>query len=99
MASRSLQEVFTSSRRKASRKEAVEPPSAFITIREAAVELGISEGLAYRMANEYLASHGAGGLPCVRFGRRLLVSRRDIARLVRVNPRNCVMTAQAVLKA
>ena len=72
-------------RRRTIRKQAAEPPSAFITVREAAEQLGISEGLAYRMANEYLASHGAAGLPCVRFGRRLLVSRNDITRLVQVN--------------
>jgi excisionase family DNA binding protein len=72
-------------RRKTIRKPGADPPSAFITIREAAAQLGISEGLAYRMANEYLASHGAAGIPCVRFGRRLLVSRADIARLVQVN--------------
>ena len=52
-----------------------------MTIREAASQLGVSEGLAYRMANEYLATEGAGGLPCVRFGRRLLVSSAGLARL------------------
>jgi excisionase family DNA binding protein len=72
-------------RRNVIRKQAAEAPSAFITVREAAEQLGISEGLAYRMANEYLATNGAGGIPCVRFGRRLLVSRSDIPSLVHVN--------------
>lgn len=74
-----------SRRRNSIRKPGVEQPSAFITVREAAVQLGIGEGLAYRMANEYLATQGAAGIPCVRFGRRLLVSRRGIATLVDLN--------------
>jgi excisionase family DNA binding protein len=73
--------------RRRKKRMQVEAPSAFITVREAAKRLGISEGLAYRMANQYLASGGAAGIPCVRFGRRLLVSRNDIARLVDVNTR------------
>jgi len=66
-------------------RRTAEPQSAFITVREAARQLGIGEGLAYRMANQYLASRWASGLPCVRFGRRLLVSRTEMARLVRIN--------------
>lgn len=50
--------------RKVIRKQGVEPRSAFITIRGAAARLGISEGLAYRMANEYLTSYGAAVIPC-----------------------------------
>jgi excisionase family DNA binding protein len=84
-------------RRQTIRKQPAEPASAFITIREAAAQLGISEGLAYRMANEYLASHGSGGLPCVRFGRRLLVSRGDIANLVQLNL-NRIVTARSLAK-
>jgi hypothetical protein len=58
-----------------------------LTVREAADELRISEGLAYRMANEYVVSGGRRGIPSVRLGRRLLVSREGISRLVDVNVR------------
>ncbi len=54
----------------------------FMTVQEAAHVLGIGEALAYRMANEFLNSGGASGIPCVRLGRRLLVSSRGLQRLV-----------------
>jgi hypothetical protein len=53
-------------RRHTFNRRRAEQQSAFITVREAAQQLGIGEGLAYRMANEYLATRGASGLPCVR---------------------------------
>lgn len=56
-------------------------PSSFMTVQEAARALGVGEALAYRMANEFLINGGASGIPCVRLGRRLLVSRRGIERL------------------
>lgn len=56
--------------------------SSFMTVQEAAHVLGIGEALAYRMANEFLNNGGASGIPCVRLGRRLLVSSRGLARLV-----------------
>jgi len=40
-------------------RRTAEPQSAFITVREAAQQRGIGEGLAYRMANQYLASRWA----------------------------------------
>lgn len=55
--------------------------SAFMTVQEAASVLQIGDALAYRMANEFLQSGGATGIPCVRLGRRLLVSRRGLERL------------------
>lgn len=56
--------------------------ATFMTVQEAARVLGIGEALAYRMANEFLNSGGASGIPCVRLGRRLLVSSRGLQRLV-----------------
>ncbi len=56
--------------------------SSFMTVQEAAHVLGIGEALAYRMANEFLDNGGASGIPCVRLGRRLLVSTRGLDRLV-----------------
>ena len=52
--------------------------SSFMSVQEAAQVLRIGEALAYRMANEYLNNGGASGIPCVRLGRRLLVSRRGL---------------------
>ena len=46
-----------------------------LTVEEAAHLLGISRGLAYEMAR-------SGKLPVVRFGRRLLVSRRALERML-----------------
>jgi len=46
-----------------------------ITVEEAARLLGISRGLAYEMAR-------IGKIPTIRFGRRLLVPRRALERLL-----------------
>jgi len=46
-----------------------------VTVEEAARLLGISRGLAYEMAR-------LGKLPTIRFGRRLLVPRRALLRLL-----------------
>ncbi len=46
-----------------------------LTVEEAAQLLGISRGLAYEMAR-------CGKLPVVRFGRRLLVSRGALERML-----------------
>lgn len=64
------------------KRQRVRQASSFMTVQEAAQVLGIGEALAYRMANEFLNSGGASGIPCVRLGRRLLVSTRGLARLV-----------------
>ena len=63
------------------KRQAVRQASSFMTVHEAAEVLGVGEALAYRMANEFLNSGGASGIPCVRLGRRLLVSRRGLDRL------------------
>ena len=64
------------------KRQPVRQATSFMTVQEAAHLLGVGEGLAYRMANEFLNSGGASGIPCVRLGRRLLVSTRGLARLV-----------------
>jgi excisionase family DNA binding protein len=46
-----------------------------LTVEEAAHLLGISRGLAYEMARR-------GKLPVVRFGRRLLIPRRALGRML-----------------
>ena len=46
-----------------------------VTVEEAAQLIGISRGLAYEMAR-------CGKLPVVRFGRRLLVPRRALERML-----------------
>ena len=63
----------------------VERLSAFITVKQAAEELGIGVDLAYRLAHEYLHTNGESGLPCARLGRRLLVSRSGIESVVGSN--------------
>jgi hypothetical protein len=63
------------------KRQTVRQAGSFLTVQEAAQVLGIGEALAYRMANEFLNNGGASGIPCVRLGRRLLVSRRGLHRL------------------
>jgi len=44
-----------------------------VSVEKAAAILGISRSVAYRMANDYLASGGAEGIPVLRLGKRLVV--------------------------
>jgi excisionase family DNA binding protein len=50
-----------------------------ITVEEAAKVLGISRGTAYMLA-------GSGALPTIRLGRRLLVPRHALDRLIGIQP-------------
>lgn len=50
----------------------------FYRVEEAAEILRISRSSAYEMANAWLRSDGAHGLPCVRLGRRIVVPRAAI---------------------
>jgi excisionase family DNA binding protein len=52
-----------------------EPPAAVLTVAEAGKILRISKGLAYEMAR-------SGTLPTIRLGRRLLVPRLGLDRLL-----------------
>ena len=64
------------------KRQTARQAGSFMTVQEAAQALGVGEALAYRMANEFLRNGGIGGIPCVRLGRRLLVSRRGLEALV-----------------
>lgn len=57
-----------------------------LTINEAAVVLRISRAGAYKLAEEWRRTGGAGGLPIVPLGSRLLVRRVDLAAIVGVAP-------------
>lgn len=61
-----------------SNKELPESTSMYMTVEQAAKELGIGRTLAYRLANEYLTTNGASGLPVIRVGRLLRVRRSDL---------------------
>lgn len=50
----------------------------FYRVEEAAEILRISRSSAYEMANAWLRSDGAHGLPCLRLGRRIVVPRMAI---------------------
>ncbi len=53
-----------------------------LTVEEAARLLRISRGLAYQLARRFIESGGKEGLPVLRLGRRLLVPRSQIERLL-----------------
>ncbi len=50
-------------------------PRLTITVEEAGCMLGISRGLAYQMARE-------GKIPTIRFGKRMVVPRKAVDRLL-----------------
>jgi hypothetical protein len=54
----------------------------FVSVAEAAHILGISRTLAYDLAHLGLATEGAEGLPAIRLGRRLLISRTGLSHLI-----------------
>ncbi len=53
-----------------------------LTVEEAGAFLRIGRGLAYDLARRYVATNGADGLPVVRLGRRLVVPKRQLQRLL-----------------
>jgi excisionase family DNA binding protein len=57
-----------------------------LTVPEAAQVLRISRSAAYKLAQEWEATNGHGGLPVVRLGSRMLVRRADLAAIVGVDP-------------
>lgn len=58
----------------------------FIRVDQAACLLGISRSLAYELANQWLESDGASGLPAVRLGRRILIKQAAIDEMAAVGP-------------
>ncbi len=56
---------------KSNKKQSYEPTSMYMTVEQAAKQLQIGRTLAYRLADEYLATDGRSGLPVKRFGRLL----------------------------
>lgn len=56
---------------------ATEPPEV-LTLMEAATLLRIGRTTAYELAHEYLDTGGASGLPVIRVGRQLRVTRASL---------------------
>ena len=63
---------------KSNKKQSYDPTSMYMTVEQAAKQLQIGRTLAYRLADEYLATDGRSGLPVKRFGRLLRVLRSDL---------------------
>jgi excisionase family DNA binding protein len=59
--------------------------SLFLRVEEAARLLGISRSLAYELANRWLESDQATGLPAIRLGRRLLIKRAALEQMASVD--------------
>ncbi|MPY93729.1 MAG: helix-turn-helix domain-containing protein [Acidimicrobiia bacterium] len=60
-------------------------PSLFVGVDEAARLLGISRSLAYELANQWIDSNEATGLPAIRLGRRLLVKRAALEQMAGID--------------
>jgi len=63
---------------KSNKEQSYDPTSMYMTVEQAAKQLQIGRTLAYRLADEYLATDGRSGLPVKRFGRLLRVLRSDL---------------------
>ena len=63
-------------------------PSHFVRVDEAACLLGISRSLAYELANQWIESDEAVGLPAVRLGRRLLIKRAALEQMAGIHGRD-----------
>ena len=57
-----------------------------VSVEEAAELLGIGRSSAYEAARRYEATNGRDGLPVIRLGRRLLVPKAGLRRLLGANP-------------
>lgn len=51
-------------------------------VDDAARLLGVSRSLAYELANRWITSDGAEGLPAVRLGRRVLIRKAALERWI-----------------
>jgi len=63
---------------------APEAAAEFLTVEEAAAVLRISRNAAYTATQEWRASGGVAGLPCITIGRTLRVPRSALDRLMTV---------------
>ena len=62
--------------------KADKPNRETMTVEQAATVLGISRGIAYKLANDYVQSGGTEGLPVLRFGKRFVVPRARLQRFL-----------------
>lgn len=51
-----------------------------MTVDEAASIYGLSRGSTYQACREYLRTDGASGIPCIRIGKRIVVSTSAVRR-------------------
>jgi excisionase family DNA binding protein len=58
---------------------------ATFTIEEAAEVLGISRGVAYKLARDFVNSNGEEGLPVLRMGKRMVVPHARLDKMLTGN--------------
>ena len=71
-----------------SNKKPYDPTSMYMTVEQAAWELQIGRTLAYRLADEYLATDGLSGMPVKCVGRLLRVLRSELEAWAHVSATN-----------
>ena len=69
-----------------------DPPDV-LTVDEAAAVLRIGRGAAYALARRWRASGGTEGLPVIELGRTLRVPRRELDRMLQLEPTERQRTA------
>ena len=69
-----------------------DPPDV-LTVEEAAAVLRIGRGAAYALARRWRASGGTEGLPVIELGRTLRVPRRELDRMLQLEPTDGQQTA------
>ena len=84
---------------KSNKKQSYDPTSMYMTVEQAAKHLQIGRTLAYRLADEYLATDGRSGLPVKRFGRLLRVLRSDLEASAHVRAEQHTATTPAAAQS
>lgn len=69
-------------RKRLERRMPIDPDAVLLTVEEAASILRIGRSSAYMLANVYLATEGAAGLPVIRLGRCLRVPSARLQELI-----------------